>query len=237
VIEKLFWWKTSRVLQSKNAPVRRGGFMSSNDSKVTKVQTHFKALSEASPSLNAASDELTKSIALLDDSLKKLNIGLSAWVSFRFLDVDERGDRYDVDQIGYCKVNGTWGIALRHIWGEESSDWHNEEGPWLFHDASREMRLYSVDKIPDVIEALAKEAVTTTKKIEEKTREVRDLAAAIGSIATEAKGKSNTLAERIAAAGAQGKFQTLAEKIRAAGGKGGVSVGVAMRGDRQQGSK
>ncbi len=184
--------------------------MTSSDSKITKIQTHFKALSEASPSLNAASDELTKSVALLDDSLKKLNIGLAVWVTFLDHDVDERGDRYDVDQIGYCKVNGTWGIALRHIWGQEASDWHNEEGPWLFNDASREMRLYSVDKIPEVIEALARDALNTTKKIQEKAKEVRELATAIGPI--EVKGKLTPLAQRIAAGM---KSTTLAQRMAA----------------------
>lgn len=156
--------------------------MTSSDSKVTKIQTHFKALSEASPSLNTASDELTKSVAILDESLKKLNIGLTVWVSFRFRGPFQGSDPYDEDQIGYCKVNGTWGIALRHIWGEEP-DWFNEEGPWLFHDASREMRLYSVDKIPDVIEALAKEALSTTKQIQEKTKQVLELASVVKEIA------------------------------------------------------
>ncbi len=190
----------------------------SSDQKVAKIQTDFQALSSIAPALNAASDELTKSVALLDDSLKKLNIGLTAWVTFRDHDIDERGDHYDADQIGYCKVNGAWGISLRHIWGEESSDWHRVEGPWLFNDAPREMRLYSVDRIPEVIEALAKEASNATKRIEEKTKEVRDLAAAIGPMVV-ARSKSQTLLQRIAAAETKGKSPTPAERI-AAGVKG-----------------
>jgi hypothetical protein len=162
--------------------------MTSSDSKVTKIQTHFKALSEASPSLNAASDELTKTVAILDESLKKLNIGLTVWVSFRFRGPFQGCDPYDEDQIGYCKVNGTWGIALRHIWGEEP-DGFNEEGPWLFHDAPRDLRVYGVDKIPDVIESLAKEALDTTKKIQEKTKQVLELASVVKEIADAPKGK------------------------------------------------
>ena len=138
--------------------------MTSSDSKVSKIQTHFQALSETASSLNAASDELTQTVALLDESLKKLNVGLSAWVSFRSRDNDDDPYEYDVNQIGYCKVNGTWGIALRHIWGHEGLDRHSEDGPWLFNDASREMRLASVDKIPDVIEELAKVAASTDQE-------------------------------------------------------------------------
>lgn len=151
--------------------------MSSTDSKTAKIQSNFKALSEIAPSLNSASDELTKVVDKLDEALKKLNLGLTAWV--RFADrVPQVDFPYDCDQIGYCKVNGKWGIALRHIWGQDWDD-HNEEGPWLFNEAPREMRLRSVDKIPELIESLNKKASDTTKKIREKTKEVRELAEAI----------------------------------------------------------
>jgi hypothetical protein len=164
--------------------------MTSSDSKVTKIQTHFKALSEASPSLNAASDELTKTIGILDESLKKLNVGLTAWVTFRSrVDDEYHPERFDDDQIGYCKLNGTWGIALRRVWGDPSYDADGGEGPWLFNDASREMRLSSVDKIPELIEALAKEALSTTKKIQEKTKQVLELAGAVKEIADAPKDK------------------------------------------------
>ena len=174
--------------------------MTSSDSKTAKIQTNFRALSAVASSLNAASDELTQVIGVLDEALKKLNVGLTVWVIF-----DDRSDsrdvEYDCDQIGYCKVSGKWGIALRHIWGHEGFDDHKEDGPWLFNDAPRELRLRGIDKIPEVIEALANEAIGTTKRIQEKTKDVRELAGAITSVTTEAKAraKSATLAERIAA--------------------------------------
>jgi prefoldin subunit 5 len=180
-------------------PVGRGEQMTTSDSNTAKIQTNFQALSAVASSLNAASDEFTQVIGALDEALKKLNIGLTVWVIF-----GDRGDendpaQYNCDQIGYCKVDGKWGIALRHIWGHEGFDAHNEDGPWLFKDGPREMRLRSVDKIPDLIKALSEEASSTTKRIQEKTKEVRELAGAITSVTTEAKvkAKSVTLAERI----------------------------------------
>ena len=171
-----------------------------NPSKIEKIQTHFQALSSVAHSLNTASDELTRVVGVLDEALKKLNVGLTVWVIFedRCQNVDMQ---YDCDQIGYCKVDGKWGISLRHIWGHEAFDDHDEDGPWLFNDAPRELRLRGIDKIPEVIEALAKEASNTTKRIQEKTKDVRELAGAIGSVANQAKGKSPTLAERVAAGG------------------------------------
>ncbi len=162
--------------------------MTSSDSKVEKVQLHFQALSSVASSLNKASDELTKVVTILDEALKKLNVGLTVWVTFRSR-AAEWLDEYDDDQIGYCKVNGKWGIALRRIWGD-SNERYGDEGPWLFNEAPREMRLHGVDKIPEVIEALAKEAFDTTKKIHEKTQEARELAGAVEKIASEEAGSS-----------------------------------------------
>src|SRR5690242_20811280 len=157
--------------------------MTSNASKIEKVQTHFQTLSSVAHSLNIASDELTKVVFALDESLRKLNIGLTVWVTFRSRGVEEW--EYDDDQIGYCKVNGKWGIALRRIWGDNQADHYGDEGPWLFNDAPRDMRLKGIDKIPEVIEELSKEASETTKKVQEKTREVRELAGVTEKIANE----------------------------------------------------
>jgi hypothetical protein len=156
-----------------------------NEEKISKIQANFKILTEIASSLNKASDTLTRTVALLDESLRKLNIGLSVWVNFR--NRSEEPNYYDVEQIGYTKVGSVWGLALRHLWGNESFDDHNQEGPWLFNDASREMRLHSVDKLPEVVEALAKEALDITKKIDAKTEEVLGLAKAIAPVANAPK--------------------------------------------------
>ena len=163
--------------------------MASGDQKITKIQTHFKALSSVSTSLNTASDEFTKAISILDEALKKLNIGLTAWVTFRTWDTEP--NKYDKEKIGYCKVNGKWGIALCRIWGDELSDREEIDGPWLFNEGPREMRLAGVDKIPELIEALSKEASNTTKKIQEKTQEVRELANAIEGAGKPANANTN----------------------------------------------
>jgi hypothetical protein len=153
--------------------------MASTESEVEKIQKHFQALASIAPSLNTVSDELTQAVGVLDEALKKLNIGLSAWVIFRSRGDDDYPQFYDLDQIGYCKVNSTWGIAIQHVWGDESTDSHHSEGPWLFNEASREMRIQAVDKLPELIEELSRVAAQTQKKIQEKTKQVRNLADAV----------------------------------------------------------
>jgi hypothetical protein len=156
--------------------------MTSNDSKLEKIQTHFRALTSTSNSLNAASDELAKVVGALDEALKKLNIGLTVWVTVsRWADDLRHGE----DQIGYAKVSGKWGIALRTFWDDEAVGGPIDEGTWLFNDAPRGLRLSGVDKIPELIEALAKRAFETTKRVQEKTERVRELAGAIGQVASQ----------------------------------------------------
>jgi hypothetical protein len=55
--------------------------MTSGDSKITKLQTDFQALSKIATELNVSSDGLTKTVGLLDEALKKLNVGLTVWVT------------------------------------------------------------------------------------------------------------------------------------------------------------
>jgi hypothetical protein len=173
--------------------------MTSSDSKIEKIQTHFKALSSVAHSLNTASDQLTKVVSALDEPLKKLNVGLTVWLTFRRRDVEEW--EYDEDQIGYAKVNGKWGIALRRIWGDNRADHFGDEGPWSFNDAPRDMRIAGVDKIPEVIEALGKEAFETTKTIHQKTEEVRELAGVIEKLTSQPSStdRSKKAGKRIAA--------------------------------------
>jgi len=204
--------------------------MSPSESKAASVQTNFQTLSTVASSLNSASDELTRVIGTLDEALKKLNLGLTVWVIFEDRSDEHDPSHYDADQIGYCKVNGKWGISLRHIWGNEVFDDHKEDGPWPFTEAPRELRIRSVDKIADLIEALNKEASATTKKIQEKTKEVGELALAIGKIANETK--PSNLTERVAAGqkSLTGKLNQMADpgKLTEALGplpKTGVDVG------------
>ncbi len=180
-----------------------------NPTKIETLQTHFQALSSAATSLNTASDELTKTVGVLDEALRKLNIGLTIWVTISAWSEEERAGE---DQIGYCKVSGKWGIALRYIWGLHALSLDEVDGLWPFNEAPRDLRLAGVDKIPELMEALGKEASETAKRVQEKTKQVRELASVIEKLAVEPK--PPTLSERIAAG----------EKSLKGSGKGSIAT-------------
>jgi hypothetical protein len=136
----------------------------------------YKKLSGAAANLNVVSDELGKSIAALDSSLKRLNLGVSTWVTLVGSE-DPYGNFWSRD-VGYAKVNDKWGIALRTTSGNHNyEDFAAEE--WLFNDAPRHMRIEAVDELPSLLERLTTEADETAARIKEKTREAHELAAAL----------------------------------------------------------
>lgn len=160
--------------------------MSSKDASLSeRVNTSFRQLSVAATHLNAVSDALGKSISELDSALKRLNLGVSAWVAINAgNDLPEDGYFWSED-IGYDKINNKWGIAIRTVSGNYMDPDIEHSERWLFNDAPRSLRVAAVEKIPDLIDKLNKEAEATAKKIKEKTDHARQLAAAINELAPE----------------------------------------------------
>lgn len=146
-----------------------------------KVQSSFKQLSRAAVDLNAASDELGAAIKVWEKALKKLNLGVPAWV-----EISSGGERpYWWDRsIGYTKLKDAWGIALRTRSGIQDDDDDSVE-VWAFNDAPRWMRIEGVGKLPDLLDALLKQAEDTTKKLTAKVTQANELATAISAIADE----------------------------------------------------
>jgi hypothetical protein len=149
-----------------------------------RVKTSYKQLSAAAINLNSSSDELSEAIAVWDAALKKLNLGLSAWVTLSGSDNDANGNWWSRD-VGYARVGNKWGIALRTQDGNDYSDEAPDVDEWLFNDAPRWMRIEAVGKLPDLLEALLKQAEDTTKKIRAKKAEADELGEAITKIAEE----------------------------------------------------
>jgi hypothetical protein len=131
--------------------------------------------------LNRQDPFLTRVVASLDEALQRLSVGLVVWARVDTWHDDIDGMSYESEEIGYAKVNGQWGIAIRRTFGrEDSSDPDEVRNIWVFNDAPRESRLRAVEKLPQVIDELAKAAAKTTEILNKKLAQTKNYAAAIG---------------------------------------------------------
>jgi len=155
---------------------------SKGDSLADRVQASYLQLSAVASDLNTISDELGKSIAEIDVALKKLNVGISVWVDITSWDNSDELDYYQ-EQIGYSKVDGKWGIALRTVSGNHNWPDRDEIEEWLFSDAPRKLRLAAIEKLPELLKELSEQAVETTNRIKGKLAEVKEVAEAVKTAA------------------------------------------------------
>jgi prefoldin subunit 5 len=158
-----------------------------NDSLLQRVQSSYQRLTAVASNLNSVSDDLGRAIRALDESLKKLNLGVTTWHKFASDDGGESQD-YWGKYIGYARVGGRWGISLSKTSGNYSAppEYHTEE-EWLFNDAPREFRLEAVEHIPAMIESLIKAGEEAVEKVRVKTSEARQLAEGLTSAAKPAQ--------------------------------------------------
>jgi len=150
-----------------------------------RVQAAYKQLSLTATTLNSASDDLGAATSVLDAALQRLNLGITAWVTLS--GNNEPDGEWWSREIGYTRVADKWGIALKTASGNYGCSDHDSVEKWLFNDAPRWMRIEAVGKIPDLLEALIRQAEDTTKKIQDKTADVLELAAAMSKAVEEAQ--------------------------------------------------
>jgi len=158
--------------------------MAENISAPEKVQASFRQLSASAAVLNTVSDQLRESISELENALGNLNLGVSAWVTISS-DHDDTGRYHWSRDLGYTQISKQWGIALRKTSGDESYPEDDSQEIWRFNDAPRWMRVEGVGKIPELLDALNKQAEDTAKKIKNKNAEAKALAAAIKQLTVE----------------------------------------------------
>jgi hypothetical protein len=101
-------------------------------------------------------------------------LGISVWVQLYGGTTGAYDDHsFWSTDIGYAKVDGKWGISLRKVEGDYSDPEGEHVEEWLFNDAPRSLRLEAVERIPDLLEKLSKEAVKATTEINAKLADVQ----------------------------------------------------------------
>lgn len=142
--------------------------------------TTFDHLSSAAASLNKATDELKEVVGSLDDALSRLNIGIPVWVQVVRWDDPENNGPYEREDLGFSKIDSIWRIGIRRVFGhDEDPTAITVKDIWWFNDAPRDLRLRAVEKLPLLLDALAKSATETAALVNKKLSETKIFA--IGS--------------------------------------------------------
>jgi hypothetical protein len=141
-------------------------------------------IAAAAADLNEASNGLGATITAIETYLESKNIGVPAWV--RVKGWENPDGPYWSRELGYDRVGGAWHIAIRERSGDER--WPEDDDPvtWSFNSSPRKARISAVDKLPELLKELVKEAERTARRLREKTVEVNAFAATL-SISTTAK--------------------------------------------------
>ena len=151
---------------------------SENDAQFReRVSADFEKLAASAAVLNAASDEIAEPVSAIDAALRKLNLGISAWVQVAG-DEDLNGNEWH-RSVGYDKVSSrVWGIAIcyRVI---DSDHVVRQDDEWLFNEAPRAYRLEALDKLPQLIEKLTSIADKTADALKKKVATTKQVATAI----------------------------------------------------------
>lgn len=119
------------------------------------IQVARERLLLESQDINQVSDKLNDQIRALEEGLKSYNLGIAAFTPLS-------GDF----ELGYGRLANKWGIIIveRRTLGGVA------EREWYFQDAPRSLRIEAIDHLPQLIEALIREAKAMTLRIVEATQ-------------------------------------------------------------------
>ena len=156
---------------------------SESDAKLSeRVSTDFEKLAASAAALNAVSDEIAQPVLAINAALRKLNLGISAWVSCA--GDEDRNGNYWHRSVGYDKgSSGVWGIAICYR-AVDSDQVVRQDDEWLFNDAPRAYRLEALDKLPQLLEKLTRIADETADSLRKKVETTKQVATAITAAAS-----------------------------------------------------
>jgi hypothetical protein len=172
----------------------KGGHMEKVSQAISSdVQAHFRELARTAKQLNQTSDALGKYVAEIEEALKTLNLGVSAWVT---IDVYSQMDGMATlhEELGYDKIGKTWCIGIRSYRAPEWDDGWLDYERWIFNEGPRELRIAATDHFPALIQKLNKEASEIAKRVGEKlptaSKVANDIKALIDEQRVQEKGKA-----------------------------------------------
>jgi hypothetical protein len=148
--------------------------------KVDRVKKLIEKFPAAASTLNSATDQLGKSVGKLDAVLKRFSLGIPTWVTFSGSPGTDPS--YDHEDLGYAKIGGRWGIAIRTVSGDVRADEGDKVEQYPFNDAPRLLRVQAIPRIPELLTALLENAAKMSAELAAKAEEVDALTDGISAV-------------------------------------------------------
>jgi hypothetical protein len=130
-------------------------------------------LSHLAQVLNKETDAYSEALSQLENKLKKMNLGIEAWVNLAESSVSGNPMRSTFwrTMLGFAKTSDGWGFAVKQVRVEsgfyendESCPWENhydESEPKLLLKASREQRIIAAQRMEYLLKELTGQARAT----------------------------------------------------------------------------
>lgn len=141
------------------------------------VEATLSKLAYVSDSLNKSSDSLSNQILEVESALQRYCLGVAAWVLVSSWDVEVPViGAMDTNVtrtlcLGYGKYLGKWGLLL-----SECEDIPFEGNVSFLREASRDLKLEAVGKLPDLLKELLKKATELATEATAKAQVTREIA-------------------------------------------------------------
>ena len=145
----------------------------------SKIDANLQKLSSAAQTLNGLSDQLTAKIAVIEDSINKLNLGIRANVNAYTLEGadDDLYSRWV--RLAYGKSGNRWGFIVEELTEDLRNPEQDTYDSWAFRDAPREYRLKVVEKIPALLDALVIKSAEIASDIKKSVGYISELESVI----------------------------------------------------------
>jgi len=144
------------------------------------ISAFHEDLSAASAELASATSELNLPMEAVEQYLETLNIHIAAWVKVKGW--DDQYDNFWVRELGYDYVGDGWHIAIKEMSGNSNNPEDTVSRIWAFSKSPKKSRISAVDKLPELMQEIAKEAQKTARRLKEKAAEANAFASSLTTL-------------------------------------------------------
>lgn len=143
-----------------------------------RMSVAFSKLRKSAKQIQAASDELSRSIKTLESALTRLQLRVACWTQ-----IAERVEGAGVARefVGYIEYRGEWKIVLSIV-KQDGFENTVEDLEWAYDDAPQYLRSKAVDKLPELVEGLAATVEKTSERMQKKLVPAQQLAEIVTSL-------------------------------------------------------